>query len=219
MTDSGSEDDPLGGLADEFLQRYRRGEHPPLTDYTRRHPELAERIRDLFPALVLLEEVRPDPGPAAPPSEPAWAGGPPRQLGDYRLVREIGRGGMGVVYEAEQQSLGRRVALKVLATPGLHDPVRLRRFQREAKAAARLHHTNIVPVFGVGQADGVHFYVMQFIRGIGLDAVLEQIERLRGPGPGPGPAPTGGATQRRFSRSSQSAEHLTRSSRLTPPHP
>ena len=67
MTDAGSEDDPLGRLADEFLERYRRGEHAALTEYTRRHPELAERIRDLFPALVLLEEVRPDPGPAAPP--------------------------------------------------------------------------------------------------------------------------------------------------------
>ncbi|MBV8315992.1 MAG: hypothetical protein JOZ53_13705, partial [Planctomycetaceae bacterium] len=88
MTDVGSEDDPLGRLADEFLQRYRRGERPPLTDYTRRHPELAERIRDLFPALVLLEDVRPDSGPVAPPPEPAGADGPPRQLGDYRLVRE-----------------------------------------------------------------------------------------------------------------------------------
>ncbi|MBV8233670.1 MAG: protein kinase, partial [Planctomycetaceae bacterium] len=190
MTDAGSEDDPLGKLADEFLERYRRGERPPLTDYTRRHPELAERIRDLFPALVLLEDVRPDSGPVAPPPEPAGADGPPRQLGDYRLVREVGRGGMGVVYEAEQLSLGRRVALKVLATPGLHDPVRLRRFQREAKAAARLHHTHIVPVFGVGEADGVHYYVMQLIRGIGLDAVLEQIERPRGPAA----VPEGGAT-------------------------
>ena len=190
MTDAGSEDDPLGRLADEFLERYRRGERPPLTDYTRRHPELAERIRDLFPALVLLEDVRPDSGPVAPPPEPAGADRPPRQLGDYRLVREVGRGGMGVVYEAEQLSLGRRVALKVLATPGLHDPVRLRRFQREAKAAARLHHTHIVPVFGVGEADGIHFYVMQLIRGIGLDAVLEQIERPRGPAA----VPEGGAT-------------------------
>ena len=79
---------------------------------------------------------------------------------------------MGVVYEAEQESLGRRVALKVLRSHRLHDPKILIRFHREAKAAARLHHTNIVPVFGVGEHEGVHFYVMQFIRGLPLDAVL-----------------------------------------------
>ena len=88
---------------------------------------------------------------------------------------------MGVVYEAEQESLGRRVALKVLRSHRLHDPKTLIRFHREAKAAARLHHTNIVPVFGVGEHEGVHFYVMQFIRGLPLDAVLDEVRRLRGP--------------------------------------
>ena len=104
------------------------------------------------------------------------------QLGDFRLLREVGRGGMGVVYEAEQESLGRRVALKVLRSHRLHDPKILIRFHREAKAAARLHHTNIVPVFGVGEHEGVHFYVMQFIRGLPFDAVLEEVRRLRGSG-------------------------------------
>ena len=104
------------------------------------------------------------------------------RLGDFRLLREVGRGGMGVVYEAEQESLGRRVALKVLRSHRLHDPKILIRFHREAKAAARLHHTNIVPVFGVGEHEGVHFYVMQFIRGLALDAVLAEVRRLRGPG-------------------------------------
>ena len=86
---------------------------------------------------------------------------------------------MGVVYEAEQESLGQRVALKVLRSHRLHDPKVLIRFLREAKAAARLHHTNIVPVFGVGEHEGVHFYVMQFIRGMPLDAVLDEVCRLR----------------------------------------
>ncbi len=103
-----------------------------------------------------------------------------QRLGDYRILREIGRGGMGVVYEAEQESLGRRVALKVLSAGSLLDPKQVRRFEREAKAAARLHHTNIVPVFGVGRQDGHHYFVMQFIAGVGLDVVLDDLRRLTG---------------------------------------
>ena len=109
----------------------------------------------------------------------------PARLGDYRILREVGRGGMGVVYEAEQESLGRRVALKVLGAQGLRDPKQLLRFRREARAAAKLHHTNIVPVFGVGESEGVHYYVMQFIPGLGLDAVLGEIQRLQDPSPEP----------------------------------
>jgi serine/threonine protein kinase len=103
---------------------------------------------------------------------------PLERLGDYRILRELGRGGMGIVYEAEQVSLGRHVALKVLATPSLLGPKHIERFHREAKAAARLHHTNIVPVFGVGEQDGLHYYVMQYIEGKGLDLLLG---RLRTP--------------------------------------
>jgi serine/threonine protein kinase len=107
------------------------------------------------------------------------------QLGEYRILREVGRGGMGVVYEAEQESLGRRVALKVLPPHTLHDAQQILRFEREAKAAARLHHTNIVPVFGVGHHGGTHYYVMQFIQGQGLDGVLEAVRQARAsPGAG-----------------------------------
>ena len=101
------------------------------------------------------------------------------RLGDFRILREAGRGGMGVVYEALQESLGRRVALKVLAAHAIPDPVQLRRFEREARAAAHLHHTNIVPVFGVGEQDGLHYYVMQFIEGMGLDHLIDQVKLLR----------------------------------------
>src|SRR5262249_47978182 len=101
------------------------------------------------------------------------------RLGDYRILREVGRGGMGIVYEAEQESLEWHVALKVLPTSALLNPTYLERFRREAKAAARLHHTNIVPVFGVGEADGVHYYAMEFIRGEGLDKVLADVRRMR----------------------------------------
>jgi serine/threonine protein kinase/WD40 repeat protein len=110
----------------------------------------------------------------------ATAARPPlQQVGDYRLLREVGRGGMGVVYEAEQLSLGRRVALKLLALQASKGAMVLERFRREAKAAARLHHTNIVPVFEVGQDGDTCFYAMQFIQGQGLDQVIEELRRLR----------------------------------------
>ena len=102
-----------------------------------------------------------------------------QRLGDYRILREIGRGGMGVVYEAEQISLGRRVALKVLPRQVSGDRMVQERFRREARAAARLHHTNIVPVYEVGQDGDVRFYAMQFIQGQGLDAVIAELRRLR----------------------------------------
>jgi serine/threonine protein kinase/Flp pilus assembly protein TadD len=180
LSGSDVELEPVEALAEEFLDRQRRGERPEIAEYTARHPELADRIRACFPALLLVERLKPDPCGST-----GWGGGgsggaAPEQLGEYRILREVGRGGMGVVYEAEQESLGRRVALKVLAAPGLKDPRRLIRFRREARAAARLHHTNIVPVFGVGESDGTHYYVMQFIPGLGLDAVMREVRRLRG---------------------------------------
>src|SRR5947199_9393221 len=103
--------------------------------------------------------------PSESPEDGGVAAAPLEQLGDYRIIREVGRGGMAVVYEAEQESLGRHVALKVLLTHTRLDPRQAARFQREARAAARLHHTNIVPVYGVGEQDGGHYYVMQYIPG------------------------------------------------------
>ncbi len=183
MTDSSSADrDPVEKLAEEFVARCRRGETPALSEYVERFPELADEIRAVFPALLLMDQADPasselararDAGdsPAAP--------GMPVQLGDFRILREVGRGGMGVVYEAEQVSLGRRVALKVLPLQAQTNPRYLGRFEREAKAAARLHHTNIVPVYGVGTDRGIHYYAMQFIQGQALDEVLAELKRLR----------------------------------------
>jgi serine/threonine protein kinase/Flp pilus assembly protein TadD len=118
---------------------------------------------------------------------------PPRvdRLGDFHIVREVGRGGMGIVYEAEQESLGRRVALKVLLTTALRDQRQHQRFEREAKAAARLHHTNIVPVFGMGEHGGLHYYVMQFIDGPSLDRVLAELRHLPQPQTESFPRPAG----------------------------
>src|SRR5262249_35672460 len=116
---------------------------------------------------------------AAAPTLQSSNSSKPKRLGDYCLLREIGRGGMGVVYEAEQVSLGRRVALKVLPAHVAGDHKSLERFRREAKAAARLHHTNIVPVFEVGQDGEAAYYAMQFIHGQGLDQVIDELGRLR----------------------------------------
>jgi serine/threonine protein kinase/Flp pilus assembly protein TadD len=186
MTDCGAASDVLGRVTDELLERHRQGERPALSDYIGRYPELAEEIRELFSALVLMEGVRPERPAAAQGAVRVPAGEVPfEHLGDYRIFREIGRGGMGVVYEAEQESLGRRVALKVLPAEAFGNPTHIQRFQREARAAARLHHTNIVPVFGVGEDHGTHYYAMQYIEGRPLDEVLTELRRLRDGGTTP----------------------------------
>ena len=95
----------------------------------------------------------------------------PQRLGDFLIGRKIGQGGMGAVYEAEQMSLGRRVALKVLRFGSVSDPAAIDRFKREAETVANLHHTNIVPIFSVGSEGGVNYYAMQFIEGASLDQV------------------------------------------------
>jgi WD40 repeat protein/serine/threonine protein kinase/tetratricopeptide (TPR) repeat protein len=208
MSTSSDARNPVELLAEDFLDRKRRGERPTLQDYLDRHPELADEIRDLFPALLMMEDLGGSSG-GTTGSLAADNGlavvARLERLGDYRILREIGRGGMGVVYEAEQESLGRRVALKVLSAGALTDPKRVRRFEREAKAAARLHHTNIVPVFGVGCQDGHRYFVMQFIAGSALDAVLEDLRRLRRSkseaGPTPPPAPGAGAPTADVARS------------------
>jgi len=187
MADSSSDREPLEQLAESFLARFRAGEKPSLTEFAAAHPELADEIRALFPALVELEQAGSAVGPATGSAAQSTPVGRAtlEWLGDYRIIREIGRGGMGVVYEAEQEALGRRVALKVLPA-GLAGDARARaRFDREARAAARLHHTNIVPVFDVGHDDGQVFYAMQMIRGQGLDLVIEELKRLRGQNAGP----------------------------------
>jgi serine/threonine protein kinase/Flp pilus assembly protein TadD len=181
MSDSGAERDPIERLADSFLARFRAGERPSIDEYAAKYPELADEIRTLLPALVQIEQdisvggATPDSG-ARRPTPPRGA---PRVLGDYLILREIGRGGMGIVYEAVQQSLGRHVALKVLPWQDVGSSSHRERFRLEARAAARLHHTNIVPVFGVGEADGLHYFAMQFIQGQGLEQVIEELRRLR----------------------------------------
>ena len=117
----------MAQVADEFLDRLNRGEAPSAEEYAARYPRIAGFIREMFPTLAVL---RADDGPDAPDG--------PGRLGDFRIIREVGRGGMGVVYEAEQITLRRRVALKVLPFAALSDYRLLQRFRNEARAAAAL---------------------------------------------------------------------------------
>jgi serine/threonine protein kinase/WD40 repeat protein len=201
MTGERSERDQVDQLAEDFVARYRRGERPSVTEYARRYPELADQISDVLQALVAIEEF-------GPGQDAARRDRLPPVLGEYRLVREVGRGGMGVVYEAEQVTLGRRVAVKVLPPDPLQGPTHLERFRREAQAAARLHHTNIVPVYGVGEVDGVCYYAMQFIRGQPLNEVLREVRRLREAAP-PGATTAGGAGRPEPATSSASLPGLS----------
>ncbi|QEL20315.1 serine/threonine-protein kinase [Limnoglobus roseus] len=164
--------DPLDLVAEEFAERCRRGETPSVGAFTAKYPELADDLKELLPAVAQMEMLKRHRSPSLPTVMPL-APEMPEKLGDYRLVRELGRGGMGVVYEAVQESLGRRVALKVLPTgAGRNEAVRRERFLREAQVAARLHHTNIVPVFGVGEENGTPYFVMQYIPGCGLNDII-----------------------------------------------
>ncbi|MBP89045.1 MAG: hypothetical protein CMJ64_20410 [Planctomycetaceae bacterium] len=174
MADPTLDRDPVEFLAEEFMERLRRGEYPSVEEYASAHPEKAEQIRELFPTIAAMEKLKSD-KESLSGGRASLGAAKLERLGDLRIIREIGRGGMGIVYEAEQESLGRRVAVKVLPKQSLLDDKHLRRFRREAKTAARLHHTNIVPILGVGEQDGYHYYVMQIIRGVGLDEIMPQL--------------------------------------------
>jgi serine/threonine protein kinase len=171
-------------VVDEFLERLGRGEQPAVEDYAGRYPALAAVLRQVLPALQVWQAHEVSPAAPGRLSDPAarLTG----FLGDYRIVGEVGRGGMGIVYEAEQVSLGRRVALKVLPLAAALDPRQLQRFKNEAVAAAHLHHPNIVPVHFVGCERGVHYYAMQFIDGQSLAEVIADLRGAASPGPGSG---------------------------------
>jgi len=175
-----NEDDPIvAGYLEDLTRKVQAGDRIDLEDYLGKYPKHAERLRKLWPAIRMMAELGRTSGAASQPdAEPAIG---PRILGDFRLIREIGRGGMGIVYEAEQVSLKRRVALKVLPFAATFDSRQKQRFQVEARAAACLHHTHIVPVHAVGSDRGVPYYAMEFIDGCSLAEVLAELRMSRGP--------------------------------------
>jgi serine/threonine protein kinase/Tfp pilus assembly protein PilF len=190
-------------ILEGYLGQLEQGLPPDADELLAQHPELADVLRVYLEKLALLHHAATglrspnqaeDPAPAALLPERG-------RLGDFRIIREVGRGGMGVVYEAEQISLERRVALKVLPFTTALDSKQLQRFKKEARAAAQLHHTHIVPVYFVGADRGVHYYAMQFIEGqtvAGMINELRQLVKLRRAEPtalaGAAPLPKGDTT-------------------------
>jgi WD40 repeat protein/serine/threonine protein kinase len=175
--DSRFTDPLLEPLIEEFTRRWREGESPSIDEFVKQHPRQEDALRRLLPAAQAMARL----AAGTTGDFPEWdydAGSTGRELGDFRLLQEIGRGGMGVVYDAEQLSLGRRVAVKVLPFASVLDTRQLQRFRNEARAAATLHHAHIVAVYSVGTERGVHFYAMELIDGRSLAEVLEE---LRGP--------------------------------------
>lgn len=137
--------DPLAGIVDDFMRRIRAGESVTVDEYLANYPEMTDRLRQLLRMVLGLEQLRSHPideGAVTSATFSLLAG---QRLGDYLLVREIGRGGMGIVYEALQESLARRVAVKLFHCGVQPNPMLMERFEREARVAAQLHHTNIVP--------------------------------------------------------------------------
>jgi eukaryotic-like serine/threonine-protein kinase len=172
-------DGRLVAALEEYVELLRDGWRPDRAEFLARHHSIGDILRDRIDDLEFVQGAM-DPLSATGPlgaanMEPVAPG----RLGEYRIIREIGRGGMGVVYEAEQLPLGRHVALKVLPSTASLDPRQCERFQVEAHAAGLLHHEHIVPVFGIGCDQGIHYYAMQFIVGRSLTEVIQSLR----PGP------------------------------------
>jgi serine/threonine-protein kinase len=176
-TQSIDRDERLAQLLAGMTEQVRRGERPDVEATAAQHPDLAAELRELWAAVLFADEFakssvtlrqtpsQPEPAAAAPPALP-------RTFGDYELLGELGRGGMGVVYRARQKSLRRIVALKMILRGDLATPTDLARFQAEARAAARLEHPNIVSVYEAGQNDGQAYFSMQYVEGQTLASLM-----------------------------------------------
>lgn len=162
-------------LASEFAERTRKGDQPSVEDYARRYPHFADEIREVFPTVAVLEQWKVD-----KESECLRRNVPSKfplnRLGDCHLIKEIGRGGMGIVFEAADERSGQRVAVKVLPWRfGSSVPRWRDRFLQEAETVTRLRHQNIVPIYRVGEQEGYFFYVMQLVNGVSLDHMIRQL--------------------------------------------
>lgn len=186
-------DDPrLVDAMREYMSAVDAGKRPNRQEFLGRHSEIATELSACLQGLAFLDsavgQMRSGIDRQLSSARASDAGVPTSQpLGDFQLIREIGRGGMGVVYEATQLSLNRRVAVKVLPLAAALDEKHLQRFKNEAQAAAQLHHTNIVPVYAVGCERSVHFYAMQLIEGQSLAEIIKQMR--------PGDSDVHGATK------------------------
>ena len=177
--DTGDEDDRLGEAIEAYLALVEQDQAPDLEAFIARYDDLKDDLRAAMEGLELVHGLV---GRAVSPSSASSRGsGSDRwlesghRIAGYRVVGELGRGGMGTVYEAVHVGLDRPVALKVLGTHAAPDSSARRRFLNEARTAAGLHHTHIVPVFDVGQVGGLCYYAMQRIEGCGLDQVIRHL--------------------------------------------
>ncbi|HEX3601070.1 MAG TPA: protein kinase, partial [Lacipirellulaceae bacterium] len=180
VTQCHSSDQVLEQLLDEITVRIQEGEVVEAEEYRTDYPDYIDRLQRLLPAMQALVAF----GRSQAMTSDGATGRLQTQstggiLGDFRIIRELGQGGMGIVYEAEQISVGRQVALKVLPFASMLDERRLARFRNEVRAAGQLHHTNIVPIFAVGSDRGVHFYAMQLIAGQTLADIITNLRRAR----------------------------------------
>ena len=130
----------------------------------------------LMAALLAVPAAAETPPAAAGATAAADPGMPFERLGEFRLVRKLGEGGMGIVYLAVQESLGRQVALKVIRPERVGSYEAETRFWREVEALAKLRHENIVTVYGSGEEQGVRYFAMELVTGRGLDEVLHQAD-------------------------------------------
>lgn len=174
-------DDEIARVLESYLTEVESGRPCDPERLLREHPAIAGRLRACLSSLHFLNHATVSLEAQTTLDLPAeeTEGVTPR-LGDFRVIRELGRGGMGIVYEAEQVSLDRRVALKVLPFAAVLDQKQIQRFKNEAHAAAQLHHNHIVPVFSVGCERGVHYYAMQYIDGQSLASVVRDLRELSG---------------------------------------
>jgi eukaryotic-like serine/threonine-protein kinase len=182
-----SEDNELTRVLADYLAEIEAGNAVDPDEWAQKHPAIADRFRTCLKGLHLVEEFAGSIGAGAIKRSPDAGGA---RLGDFRIVRTLGRGGMGVVYEAVQVSLDRRVALKVLPLGAAIDPRRLARFRVESQAAAGLHHPHIIPVYSVGSEGGVHYYAMQMIDGVTIAELIGEMRRAQKLADHPGSPPT-----------------------------
>jgi WD40 repeat protein/tRNA A-37 threonylcarbamoyl transferase component Bud32 len=189
LSDKAERERRLDEVATAYLKEIEAGRAPVQAEWLARYPELAGELADFFAAQDQVDRLAaplrvpaaPAPGDLStagptPPPEAAAASplGTVRYFGEYELLEEIARGGMGVVYRARQAKLKRVVAVKMILAGALANPSDVERFYTEARAAAHLHHPNIVPIHEVGEHDGQHYFSMDYVAG---DSLAHRIAR------------------------------------------
>ena len=166
MVELDDDRNPVEALAEEFAAKYRQGENPLVAEYAARYPQWADEIEELFPSVIALEDLKCQHQAASNPG-PRIDGEPLQQLGDYRILGELGRGGMGIVYEGEQASPKRLVAVKVVRGGPFVDDYRLRLFERETQTLGRLRHPAIASIYEAGRtAEGQPYFAMEVVTGL-----------------------------------------------------